>query len=310
MAHLPFSSVFLKHIEQPAGRVDAAGHQHGVAVAAHQPIASGHVPKDVGDNLLQPVTGAEHLLQGAPAFLELRPGVVVQALGLELEPLVDLLLRGECAGRCPAPRSAGPAPRRRVPPRRTCRCGYRAEDSMLFFLSFFSSGVPVKPIRVASGSRAFIASCSLPDWVRWHSSTNTNRLPLARKPLGRWLRISRMKASTSPSSETPNLWISEAISHSSLRLSTCDQVRAAAGAVDLLVHALEDLLDLLVQLGAVGDHQHPGIGDILADPLRQPHHGQRLAAALGVPDDAALAPLHVSRALRARRSTGCAGRSS
>ena len=31
---------------------------------------------------------------------------------------------------------------------------------------------------------------------------------------------------------------------------------------------------------------------VLANPLGQPDHGQALAAALGVPDDAALAPLH------------------
>ena len=77
-----------------------------------------------------------------------------------------------------------------------------------------------------------------------------------------------------------------------------DQVRAAFGAVDLLVDALEDLLDLLVQFGAVGDDQHAGIGDVLPNPFGEPDHDQALAAALGVPDDAALAPLHDSWAAR------------
>ena len=45
------------------------------------------------------------------------------------------------------------------------------------FLSFFKSGVPVKPIKIASGISIFIASCSLPDCVLWHSSTNTTTLP-------------------------------------------------------------------------------------------------------------------------------------
>ena len=36
---------------------------------------------------------AEHLLHGAPALFELRLGQVCQALRLDLEPLVDLLLR-------------------------------------------------------------------------------------------------------------------------------------------------------------------------------------------------------------------------
>ena len=68
-----------------------------------------------------------------------------------------------------------------------------------------------------------------------------------------------------------------------------DQVRAASGAVDVFVDALEHLFDLLVQFGAVGDEQHPRIGTVFTQPFGQPHHGQAFAAALGVPDDAALA---------------------
>jgi hypothetical protein len=62
--------------------------------------------------------------------------------------------------------------------------------------------------------------------------------------------------------------------------------------VDVLAGALEDLLDRLVQLGAVGDDQHPRVRRVLAGPLREPHHDQALAAALGVPEDAALATAH------------------
>ena len=43
-----------------------------------------------------------------------------------------------------------------------------------------------------------------------------------------------------------------------------EQVDAAAGAVDGLVHAVEDALDLLVQLGPVGDKQNAGIRLVLA----------------------------------------------
>ena len=53
-----------------------------------------------------------------------------------------------------------------------------------------------------------------------------------------------------------------------------EQVGAARGAVDLLVDAVEDLLDLLVELGAVGDEQDPRVGLVLADPLGQPDHRQ------------------------------------
>lgn len=101
---------------------------------------------------------------------------------------------------------------------------YGPKVSMLRRLSLLSSGVPVKPMVIAPGSSAFIASCSLPDWVRWHSSTKTKTSPLARKPLGRPCLISATKASMSLSpisSPAPNLWISEPISHSWLALSTC-----------------------------------------------------------------------------------------
>jgi hypothetical protein len=40
---------------------------------------------------------------------------------------------------------------------------YGPKVSMLRRLSLFSKGVPVKPISMASGTSAFIASCSLPD---------------------------------------------------------------------------------------------------------------------------------------------------
>ena len=140
-----------------------------------------------------------------------------------------------------------------------------------------------------------MASCILPDWVRWASSTKTKRLPLALKSFGILAFSSAMKSASassrsSSSSEPRNLWISEQISHgSSDLLRVARQVGAAGGAVDLLVDAVEDALDLLVEFGAVGDQQDPGVGLVLAEPLGQPDHRQGLARALGVPDDAALA---------------------
>ena len=67
------------------------------------------------------------------------------------------------------------------------------------------------------------------------------------------------------------------------------QVAAAAGALDGLARLGEDPLDLFVQLVAVGDDGHAGVGVVLQNPLGQQHHDDALAAALGVPDDAALA---------------------
>ena len=91
---------------------------------------------------------------------------------------------------------------------------------MLRLLSSLRSGVPVKPIRVASGSSSRIASWSFPDCVRWHSSTKTKTSPCARNSRGRCRRMSSTKTSTSPSSVTPNLWMSEQTSHSPRAPST------------------------------------------------------------------------------------------
>ena len=66
------------------------------------------------------------------------------------------------------------------------------------------------------------------------------------------------------------------------------QVAAAAGAVDSLSCIGEDTFDLFVQLVAVGDDGHAGVGVVLQDPLGQQHHDDAFAAALCVPDDAAL----------------------
>ena len=71
-------------------------------------------------------------------------------------------------------------------------------------------------------------------------------------------------------------------------MQTGHQIGTALGAQDLLLHPTEYLLNLLIEFSAVGDDQHPAVGHIFADPLGQPDHGQALAAALGVPDDAAI----------------------
>jgi hypothetical protein len=71
------------------------------------------------------------------------------------------------------------------------------------------------------------------------------------------------------------------------------EIPAAAGPVDFLPGAAEHPRDLLVERVAVGDHRHAGLGDVFQDPLRQQDHDDALPAALGVPDDAALAPRDV-----------------
>ena len=95
------------------------------------------------------------------------------------------------------------------------------------------------------------------------------------------------------SSLPPNLWISEQISQGVVSFSLAIRSAPLFVRYNLLVDALEDLFDLLVEFGAVGDDQNAGVRDVLANPLGEPDHGQALAGALRVPDDAALAALHV-----------------
>ena len=70
-------------------------------------------------------------------------------------------------------------------------------------------------------------------------------------------------------------------------------LRLGTGAVHPLrrgeAAAFEGVRDLLVQLGAVGDHHDVGVGQarLATDFGGQPQHGQRLARPLGVPDHAA-----------------------
>src|SRR6266702_4211966 len=52
---------------------------------------------------------------------------------------------------------------------------------------------------------------------------------------------------------------------------------------------LHHSLDLLVQLVAVGDNKDAGLGIVFHQPFGEEHHKDALAAALGVPDNAALA---------------------
>ena len=71
------------------------------------------------------------------------------------------------------------------------------------------------------------------------------------------------------------------------------QIAPAAGALNGLARLGEDAFNLFVQLVAVRDDDYAGVGIVLQYPLGQHHHDDAFAAALGVPDDAALAFLHM-----------------
>ena len=68
-----------------------------------------------------------------------------------------------------------------------------------------------------------------------------------------------------------------------------DKILSALRADDLLVHSLEELFNLLVKFIAVGDNQYAPVGITLDKKLGENDHLNRLAGALRMPDDAALA---------------------
>src|SRR5262249_13266931 len=72
-----------------------------------------------------------------------------------------------------------------------------------------------------------------------------------------------------------------------------NKVSTALRAVDAFFYALEHLLNLLVELCAVRDDEHPRILPFLPSPSRKPHHREALARALSVPDDAAFSSPHM-----------------
>ena len=73
------------------------------------------------------------------------------------------------------------------------------------------------------------------------------------------------------------------------RLQQFQQVLAGTRLHRLQAGGAEGLADLIVQVGAVGDHDDARATHVHGQRLGQHHHGQRLARTLGVPDHATLA---------------------
>lgn len=64
-------------------------------MAVHQPGPGVHIEEDVVGDAFEARLAGQHPLHGAPLLLELGLGEVGEALGLGLEPLVDLVLGSE-----------------------------------------------------------------------------------------------------------------------------------------------------------------------------------------------------------------------
>ena len=85
----------LEQREILARLVDARRHQDGVAAFAGKARLHAEVEDDVAHHPLHARLRAEHVLHRAPLLLQLVLLPVVQALGLGLEPRIDLVLRAK-----------------------------------------------------------------------------------------------------------------------------------------------------------------------------------------------------------------------
>ena len=92
----------------------------------------------------------------------------------------------------------------------------------------------MKPMNTAFGIIAFIARCSLPLWVRWHSSTKTNTSPTVGLGCAFSSLMNASKSSTSLLAEL----VDQRAEQARRRLAELGhQIAPAAGALDRLARA-------------------------------------------------------------------------
>ena len=155
----------------------------------------------------------------------------------------------------------------------------RPPNLLIVFFSFFITGVPVKPMKQAFGSAFRIRPCIAPVLAAVafvHQDEDVVALVPELAP---------------SATAVSNLSMIVVTTRLLVPSSSLARSLPALGLDRLHVAVAERLVDLVVQVHAVG-HQHDlVVGQVLpGDGLGQHHHRQRLAAPLGVPDHAALAP--------------------
>ena len=291
-----------------------SGYEQRVAAATPQPVARRHVQLDVGDDRLQPVARAQHLPHRAPALLELRLRHVGQAARLEVEPLVDPGRRREVlvdvARLVPQVQHHAVTHRLVVP----VGVDVGAEGLDAPPLVGLQQRRAREPDQHGAGQEVGHRLVELPGLRAVTLVHEDEDLALRVEPVRHALPelrdVGLDVTGVVVSSEAPNLWISDAISHSVPSWST--RTRSAPLVVRWIcsltprntcsICSSSSVRSVMISTRAAGD--------ALPDPLGQPDHGQALAAALRVPDDAAFPPPARAPAQPARRSTGCAGTSS
>ena len=290
----------LEQLVDLAGFVDAAGDEDGVAVVGPEPRLRVHVVEDVRDDPLEPVLGAVELAEGGPPLGELGAVVVGQVLAGDqpLESAVDLPL--------------GPEVLVDVAGLVADVADDAVLDGLVELVGVDEGAEPLtRPLLVAfEDGRAGeadehgvreerphgvveLARLGAVGLVHEHVDVALGTVAAGDRPadvveVGGEGLVARLVVAVVGG---PELVDERAEQRRGVGVELGDEVGAARGAGDVLADALEDHLDLLVELDAVGDDEDTGVGDVLADPLGEPDHREALARALGVPHDAALAAL-------------------
>ncbi len=264
-----------------AGVVDRCDDQYCRAAVVVQARLEAEVLDDAGDDALLALAGAHQLLHRRPALAQHRLLEVVQTLGLLLKPLVDGRPRGQ-------------------PLRHVACLVLKIENDAVGHALVELVGVDVGAEDVARHQLVFaqerrageadedralqpalhllvhVAALGAVALVHEHVEAALNGRRRA-------FQVGRVELVDERAQQArrgrPELL------HELRPRGDARRRRIGADDPGVLHHAL----DLLVQLVAVGDDEDARLGVVLQQPLGEQHHQDALAAALGVPDDAALA---------------------
>ena len=286
----------LKHFEEAAGRVDVRGHENCVALVALQTDTGFHVQEDVGDDLAQAILRTQDVPHRGPPLSQLVLCEIGQSLSLAFEPLVDLVLRRDSL--INVTRLVTQIEHHSVAYGLVVLVGVdiwteRLDAALLVVLEEGCPGEADQHGVRQQGLHGAVKFSGLGPMALVHEDEDfARRVETAWEAapdfpdVGLEFLITDLVGSTEFVNQRADQPLLACVQRTY-------QILAAPGSVDVFADAVEDLLDLFVEFGAIGNDQDSPIQHILANPLREPDHRQALAAALGMPDDATLAAFHL-----------------
>ena len=157
------------------------------------------------------------------------------------------------------------------------------KTSILVALSFFKSGVPVKPMNILSGKILFIVICNFPDWSCDIHLQRHIYPPFALKSLGGFFLIHQYIHHNLyhhlfvPSTK----FVDKRAQHQwCCLIKLFYQISATFRPINILINTLEYLFNLLIKLISVCNDKDSGIADIFPYPFGNPYHCKAFATTL------------------------------